>query len=67
MASLQDQLLKAGMVDAKKAKQLSKEKRKAAKKQPKGQEQVNETREQVILLKKFSIAETAASCSWQPA
>ena len=47
MASLQDQLLKAGMVDAKKAKQLSKEKRKAAKKQPKGQVQVNETREQV--------------------
>ena len=47
MASLQDQLLKAGMVDAKKAKQLSKEKRKATKKQPKGHEQVNETREQV--------------------
>jgi uncharacterized protein YaiL (DUF2058 family) len=46
MASLQEQLLKAGMVDAKKAKQLDKEKRKAAKQQPKGQASVNEDREQ---------------------
>ena len=34
MSSLQEQLLKAGVVDEKKAKQLKKEKRKAAK-QPK--------------------------------
>ncbi len=39
MASLQDQLLKAGMVDAKKAKQINKEKRKTqkSKKPKKGQ------------------------------
>lgn len=46
MASLQEQLLKAGMVDAKKAKRLEKEKRKAAKQQPKGKPSVNEAREQ---------------------
>lgn len=44
MSSLQEQLLKAGMVDEKKAKQLNKEKRKAAK-QPKGQVRVDESRE----------------------
>ena len=37
MASLQDQLLKAGMVDAKKAKRLEKEKRKQAKKVRRGE------------------------------
>jgi len=37
MASLQDQLRKAGMVDAKKAKQLEKEKRKQAKQRKKGE------------------------------
>lgn len=47
MASLQEQLLKAGMVDEKKAKKINKDKRKAAKQTPKGHEQVNETREQV--------------------
>lgn len=46
MASLQDQLLKAGIVDQKKAKQISKDKRKAARSQPKGHAQVDETREQ---------------------
>jgi uncharacterized protein YaiL (DUF2058 family) len=45
MASLQDQLLKAGVVDANKAKKISKEKRKQAKRQPKGHEQPDETRE----------------------
>jgi uncharacterized protein YaiL (DUF2058 family) len=45
MASLQDQLLKAGVVDASKAKKISKEKRKQAKRQPKGHEQADETRE----------------------
>lgn len=44
MPSLQEQLLQAGMVDQKKAKQLNKEKRKAAK-QPKGQVKVDETKE----------------------
>lgn len=44
MASLQEQLLKAGMVDAKKAKQINKEKRKQAKQQPKGQQQQDETK-----------------------
>ncbi|MEP0201988.1 MAG: DUF2058 domain-containing protein [Halioglobus sp.] len=48
MASLQEQLLKAGMVDAKKAKRLEKEKRKAAKQQPKGKPSVNEAREQAL-------------------
>ncbi|MBB3047022.1 hypothetical protein FHR99_001258 [Litorivivens lipolytica] len=43
MASLQEQLLKAGVVDEKKAKQLKKEKRKAAK-QPKGHVQVDESK-----------------------
>lgn len=47
MASLQDQLLKAGMVDAKKAKAIKKEQRKQAKQVPKGHAAVNETREQV--------------------
>ena len=47
MASLQDQLLKAGIVDAGKAKKIDKEKRKEAKRQPKGHEQPDETREQV--------------------
>lgn len=37
MPSLQDQLLKAGMVDQKKAKRIEKEKRKQAKQTPKGQ------------------------------
>jgi uncharacterized protein YaiL (DUF2058 family) len=46
MASLQDQLLKAGVVDAKKAKEIAKEKRKKAKQRPKGQAVLNETREQ---------------------
>lgn len=50
MASLQDQLLKAGMVDKKKAKQIAQQKKKQAKQQakqqPKGSQVVNETREQ---------------------
>mgnify|MGYP003630759795 CR=1 FL=1 len=47
MASLQDQLLKAGVVDSKKAKKITKDKRKEAKRQPKGHELPDETREQV--------------------
>ncbi len=46
MASLKDQLLKAGIVDAKKAKQIDKEKRKEARSQPKGHARVDEAREQ---------------------
>jgi uncharacterized protein YaiL (DUF2058 family) len=46
MASLQDQLLKAGIVDKKKAKDIKKEQRKQAKQQPKGSERIDETKEQ---------------------
>ncbi len=42
MASLQDQLLKAGLADEKKAKSIRSEKRKRRKQQPKGAVQVNE-------------------------
>ena len=45
MSSLQEQLLKAGMVDEKKAKKLKKEQRKQAKQTPKGKVQVNEALE----------------------
>ncbi len=45
MPSLKDQLLKAGLVDEKKAKQIEKQKRKQAKQTPKGQLQTNEARE----------------------
>jgi uncharacterized protein len=48
MASLQDQLLKAGIVDPGKAKKIIKEKRKEAKSQPKGHARVDETREQAL-------------------
>ncbi|WP_404363412.1 DUF2058 domain-containing protein [Marinobacter sp.] len=43
MPSLQDQLLKAGLADEKKAKALKKEKHKQRKQQPKGATEVNET------------------------
>ncbi|AXS85102.1 MULTISPECIES: DUF2058 domain-containing protein [Marinobacter] len=42
MATLQDQLLKAGLADEKKAKTIRTEKRKQRKQQPKGAVQVNE-------------------------
>ncbi len=48
MPSLQDQLLKAGLADEKKAKAIKKQKKdqaKQRKQQPKGTQQVNETRE----------------------
>ena len=48
MSSLQDQLLKSGIVDKKKAKSIEKEKRKQKKQMPKGQVQVNETKERAI-------------------
>jgi uncharacterized protein YaiL (DUF2058 family) len=43
MASLQDQLLKAGLADEKKAKAIRSEKRKKRKQQPKGAVEVNES------------------------
>lgn len=46
MASLQDQLLKAGIVDQKKAKQIKQEQRKEARSRPKGQLQLDESKEQ---------------------
>ena len=46
MASLQDQLLKAGIVDKKKAKKIKQEQRKEARSRPKGQVQVDENKEQ---------------------
>ncbi|MDX2349224.1 MAG: DUF2058 domain-containing protein [Porticoccus sp.] len=45
MASLQEQLLKAGIVDKQKAKQVELEKRKQTKQSHKGHTQVNETKE----------------------
>ncbi len=44
MSSLQEQLLKSGLADAKKAKQINKEKRKEAKQKPKGDKQVDEVK-----------------------
>ena len=46
MASLQDQLLNAGIVDKKKAKKIKQEQRKEARSRPKGQVQVDENKEQ---------------------
>jgi len=45
MASLQEQLLKAGLADEKKARTIRSEKRKQRKQQPKGAVQVNEAEE----------------------
>lgn len=46
MASLQDQLLQAGIVDQKKAKKIKQEKRKQAKQLPKGAAPANESKAQ---------------------
>lgn len=46
MASLQDQLLQAGVVDPKKAKKIKQEKRKEARSRPKGKPVVEESKEQ---------------------
>ena len=56
MASLQEQLLKAGIVDKKKAKQVEQEKRKQTKQSHKGHTQVNEAKE----LAKKALAEKTA-------
>ena len=46
MASLQDQLLQAGVVDQKKAKKIKQEKRKEARSRPKGQPAADQSKEQ---------------------
>ncbi|MCK9502854.1 MAG: DUF2058 domain-containing protein [Porticoccaceae bacterium] len=56
MASLQDQLLKAGVVDNKKVKQIKHEKHKQTKQQARGSGAVDETKE----LAKRALAEKAA-------
>lgn len=56
MASLQEQLLKAGIVDKKKAKQVEQEKRKQKKQTQKGHKQIDETKE----LAKKALAEKTA-------
>ena len=56
MASLQDQLLKAGVVDKKKANKIKQEKRKQAKQQPKNKQVVDENKE----LARQALAEKAA-------
>ena len=48
MSSLQEQLLKSGVVDKKKAKYIEQEKRKQKKKMPKGEAQLNEGAEEAI-------------------
>jgi len=55
MASLQDQLLNAGIVDKDKAKKINKEKRKQARQRPKGDVVVDESKEQA----KRALAEKA--------
>jgi uncharacterized protein len=56
MASLQDQLLKAGVIDKNKANKIKKQKHKAAKQQPKGKPIVDENK----ALARQAIAEKAA-------
>lgn len=56
MASLQDQLLKAGVVDDKKAKKIKREQRKAEKGQPKGKVQVDQDKEQVRIAREQKAA-----------
>jgi uncharacterized protein YaiL (DUF2058 family) len=57
MASLQDQLLKAGIVDKDKAKKINKEKRKKARQMPKGKVALDEAKEQA----KRALAEKSES------
>jgi len=60
MASLQDQLLKAGIVDKKKAKKIKLKKHTESKKQPKGQVKVDENKLQVEEEKAKRIAKDKA-------
>ena len=56
MASLQEQLLRSGVVDKKKAKHIEQEKRKQKKKMPKGQAQLNEALEEVTANREEEVA-----------
>lgn len=56
MSSLQEQLLKSGVVDKKKAKYIEQEKRKQKKKTPKGQAQLNEAIEEAIANREEKVA-----------
>ncbi|HJP38996.1 MAG TPA: DUF2058 domain-containing protein [Gammaproteobacteria bacterium] len=56
MSSLQEQLLKTGVVDKKKAKYIEQEKRKQKKKTPKGQAQLNEATEEAIANREERVA-----------
>jgi uncharacterized protein YaiL (DUF2058 family) len=56
MSSLQEQLLKSGVVGKKKAKYIEQEKRKQKKKTPKGQAQLNEATEKAIANREEKVA-----------
>ena len=56
MSSLQQQLLKSGAIDKKKAKSIEQEKRKQKKKMPKGQAQPNEAIEEVTANREKKVA-----------
>jgi uncharacterized protein len=56
MSSLQEQLLKSGVVDKKKAKHIAQEKRKQKKKTPKGEPALNEAAEDVIANREEKLA-----------
>lgn len=60
MASLQDQLLKAGVVDDKKAKKIKREQRKADKGQPKGSVKVDQDKEQARIAREEKAAKDRA-------
>lgn len=60
MASLQDQLLKAGVVDDKKAKKIKREQRKAEKGQPKGKVQIDQDKEQARVAREEKAARDRA-------
>jgi len=56
MSSLQEQLLRSGVVDKKKAKSIEQERRKQKKKTPKGQAQPNEAMEEAIADREEKVA-----------
>ncbi len=56
MSSLQDQLLKSGVINKKKAKSIEQEKRKQKKKLPKGHAQPNEALEEAIANREEKVA-----------
>lgn len=60
MSSLQEQLLKAGLADKKKATQIKHEKRKKAKQQPKGHKAKDELKEQIAADKQKKIEQDRA-------